>query len=144
MGNSPKADPTHILKFNLRILKTLVEEGTYISSKDELKNPSTLEKMKKSLHTCVENYDKAVTSLDDANAACKDCEEEAGSSKDKKCKPKNVEKITSMLNDAVSNIKKCSEALNSAGSPPKPWIKELNEAMLDGAQILLQVAKKIK
>ncbi|CAN0881812.1 hypothetical protein LINGRAHAP2_LOCUS14450 [Linum grandiflorum] len=144
LWNSPNADPTHIVKFNLRVLKTLVEEGTYVSSKDELKNPSTPEKMKKSLHTCVENYEKAVDSLDDANAACKDCQEEAGSNEDKKCKPENVKKITSLLKDAVSNFKKCSEALKSADSPPKPWIKGLNEAMIDGAEILLDVAKKIK
>ncbi|CAN0858629.1 hypothetical protein LINGRAHAP2_LOCUS7370 [Linum grandiflorum] len=144
LGNSPKADPAHIVKFNLRVLKSLVEEGTYISSKDQLKNPSTPEKMKKSLDTCVQNYDKAVESLDAAGDACGECEKEAGSSKKKKCKPETLEKITSMLNDAVSNFKKCSEALESAGSPPKPWIKELNEAMIDGAHFLSEVASKIK
>ncbi|CAN0858595.1 hypothetical protein LINGRAHAP2_LOCUS7344 [Linum grandiflorum] len=144
LGNSPKADPTHIVKFNLRVLKSLVEEGTYISTKDQLKNPSTPEKMKKSLDTCVQNYDKAVTSLDAVGDACRDCEEDVDSSKNKKCKPEHIEKITSMLNDAVSNFKKCSEALDTADSPPKPWIKELNEAMIDGAHFLSEVATKIK
>ncbi|CAN1752384.1 hypothetical protein LINPERHAP1_LOCUS4710 [Linum perenne] len=144
LGNSPKADPSHIVKFNLRILKTLVEEGTYISSKDELKNPSTPEKMKKSLDTCVQNYDKAVSSLDAAGVASGECEKDAGSSNDKKCQPVHVDKVNSMINNAISNFEKCGEALGSAGSPPKPWIKELNDAMLDDAHILLEVAKKIK
>ncbi|CAN1756673.1 hypothetical protein LINPERHAP1_LOCUS6215 [Linum perenne] len=144
LGNSPKPDPTHIVKFNLRILKTLVEEGAYISSKDENKNPSTPENMKKSLNTCGKNYNKTVESLDAARVALGECEKDAGSSKDKKCQPEHVGKVNSMLNDAVSNFEKCGKALGSAGSPPTPWIKELNDAMIDDAHILLEVAKKIK
>ncbi|CAI0422929.1 unnamed protein product [Linum tenue] len=98
--------------------------------------------MKSSLDTCIQNYDKAIASLDTAKEACKACDKDKDTNKDKKCSPKHVSKVNFMLSAAVSNFSACEEALNDAGSPPKPWVKD--DAMVEGTNILLEVAKKIK
>ncbi|CAL1400269.1 unnamed protein product [Linum trigynum] len=144
LGNTPEADPASVILSDIKILKALLSEGSYIAVQEGSKDPSVTSETKKSLDVCLENYDKANKSLDSASTACAECvKDDNGGDKAKKCPKETVKKLTAMLSAVVSNFGFCDEALNAASGNAKLWVMDANDAMADAANGVLAVAKTL-
>ncbi|CAN1836484.1 hypothetical protein LINPERHAP1_LOCUS34785 [Linum perenne] len=152
LGNTPDANPAYIMKEDLKTLQTLIDEGSAIASKAE--SPD----LKKSYETCAENYEKASKSVGDAQNACEDCDnykkkmdkknkkdEDKKDKEDTKCPKNKVTKITSKLSAAVSSFGFCDEALDGASGGANTWVlKDMNGAMIEATNMLLEVSKQLE
>ncbi|CAN0878252.1 hypothetical protein LINGRAHAP2_LOCUS12375 [Linum grandiflorum] len=142
LGNTPEADPAYIMQDDLKVLNTLIKQGSALASKEG--GSAGTPDVKKGFDTCIENYDKASKSVGEAERACAECVK--GDDKGKKVCPKDkVTKVASMLSAAVASFGFCDEALGGASSGSNnAWLlKDMNGAMLDATNMLLVVSKQL-
>ncbi|CAN1168290.1 hypothetical protein LINPERPRIM_LOCUS19140 [Linum perenne] len=146
LGNTPDADPAFIMKGDLKTLKTLIEEGAALTSKAETPNVKksyeTVGDAEEACEDCVMYKKKMDHKTDKKNKKDKDDDKK---DKDKtKCPKNKVTKITSKLSAAVSSFGFCDEALDGASGGANTWVlKDMNSAMIEATNMLLEVSKQL-
>ncbi|CAL1378051.1 unnamed protein product [Linum trigynum] len=143
LGNTPRSDPAFVIKADLKVLKTLINEGSYIAIREGSKDPSANSDTKKGLDACLDDYDTASKSLDEAMGAIGVCVRDDGTAGPKECPKETVAKLTTVLSAAVGNFGACDKALNIASGRGRLWVMDVNDAMVEASKAILAVANKL-
>ncbi|CAL1378206.1 unnamed protein product [Linum trigynum] len=135
---SKSDDAAQIIDAELGTLNTLLIEAKSAAVRAQHQGRASPD-VAHGLDVCVENYDKANANLDRASVACAKC---MGPNKATECTAKEVGEVKTMLSAVISNIGFCDEAFDGQGLP-RPPTKEINEAVVELADWLLEFSKKL-
>ncbi|CAN0841371.1 hypothetical protein LINGRAHAP2_LOCUS3252 [Linum grandiflorum] len=122
LGNKPDADPAFAVKEDCKIVKKMLRlESTHVRR-------TGVPELKACFGTCATEFEKAIKTLDEVEAACN---------------PKITKQATSLLGDVVTNLNTCDKAFEGTAEIKNKYaVMDLNDGVLEAIDKIAEVAKR--